>query len=262
MNDTYAALFIVAAVTLFAAIWTGAWRWRGAFWVGMPFVGLLLGLGLASKWVALYAVGAIGLLILVRSALGRVVVVLGLSAATAVLGYMAVSVPSGDTAGGKPRLPRGHDRPDAGRRGGHGAPPRSRGPSRRSRSRGKARPASARSSRWPRSRSTVGTTALALAWGLLRPGGASPRARSGSRAVSGSGRWRRRPPRTEPASLVRSARARPGGWLRPGCAGGCRSGGRRVAARNPPIPASGAAAKTRKYRAPYLPWVKLLRQQA
>ena len=100
MNDTYAALFIVAAVTVFAAIWTGAWKWRGAFWVGMPFVGVLLGLGLASKWVALYAVGAIGLLILVRSALGRVIVVLGLAGVTAVLGYMAVSVPAGDTAGG------------------------------------------------------------------------------------------------------------------------------------------------------------------
>ncbi len=100
MNDTYAAFFIVAAVTLFAAIWTGAWRWRGAFWVGMPIVGLLLGLGLASKWVALYALAAIVLLILVRSALGRVVVLLGLAAGTAVLGYMAVSVPAGDTAGG------------------------------------------------------------------------------------------------------------------------------------------------------------------
>jgi hypothetical protein len=100
MNDTYAALFIVAAVTLFAAIWTGAWKWRGAFWVGMPLVGVLLGLGLASKWVALYAIGAIGLLILVRSALGRVIVVLGLAGATAVLGYMAVSVPAGDTASG------------------------------------------------------------------------------------------------------------------------------------------------------------------
>jgi 4-amino-4-deoxy-L-arabinose transferase-like glycosyltransferase len=100
MNDSYAALFIVAAVTLFAAIWTGAWRWRGAFWVGMPVVGVLLGLGLASKWVALYAIGAIALLILVRSALGRVVVVLGLGGATAVLGYMAVSVPAGATAGG------------------------------------------------------------------------------------------------------------------------------------------------------------------
>jgi len=100
MNDTYAALFIVAAVTLLAAIWTGAWRWRGAFWVGMPLVGVFLGLGLASKWVALYAIGAIALLILIRSALGRVVVVLGLAAATAVLGYMAVSVPAGATAGG------------------------------------------------------------------------------------------------------------------------------------------------------------------
>jgi len=100
MNDTYAAFFIVAAVTLFAAIWTGAWRWRGAFWVGMPIVGLLLGLGLASKWVALYALAAIGLLILVRSALGRVLVVLALGAGTAVLGYMAVSVPAGATSGG------------------------------------------------------------------------------------------------------------------------------------------------------------------
>jgi 4-amino-4-deoxy-L-arabinose transferase-like glycosyltransferase len=100
MNDSYAALFMVAAVTLFAAIWTGAWRWRGAFWVGMPVVGVLLGLGLASKWVALYAIGAIGLLILVRSALGRVVVVLGLVAVTAVLGYIAASVPAGATAGG------------------------------------------------------------------------------------------------------------------------------------------------------------------
>jgi hypothetical protein len=100
MNDTYAGLFIVAAVTLFAAIWTGAWRWRGAFWVGMPIVGVLLGLGIASKWVGLYALAAIALLILVRSALGRVVVVLGLAAATTVLGYMAVSVPSGDTASG------------------------------------------------------------------------------------------------------------------------------------------------------------------
>ncbi len=100
MNDTYVAFFIVAAVTLFAAIWTGAWRWRGAFWVGMPVVGLLLGLAMGSKWVGLYALAAVALLLLVRSALGRVVVVLGLAGATAVLGYMAVSVPAGATSGG------------------------------------------------------------------------------------------------------------------------------------------------------------------
>jgi dolichyl-phosphate-mannose--protein O-mannosyl transferase len=68
MNDAYVGVFIVAAYTLFAAIWTGSWRWRGAFWVAMPVIGLLLGLALASKWVGLYAIGGIGLLIIVRSA--------------------------------------------------------------------------------------------------------------------------------------------------------------------------------------------------
>ena len=41
----------------------------------MPLIGAFLGLGLASKWVALYALGGIGLLILVRSALGRLVAI-------------------------------------------------------------------------------------------------------------------------------------------------------------------------------------------
>ncbi len=72
MNDVYVGLFIVAAYTLFAALWTGWWRGRGAFWVAMPVIGVLLGLALASKWVAAYAIGALVLLILVRSALGRV----------------------------------------------------------------------------------------------------------------------------------------------------------------------------------------------
>ncbi len=93
MNDVYVGLFIVAAYTVFAAVWTGWWRGRTAFWVAMPVIGLLLGLALASKWVAAYAIGALILLILVRSALGRVLAILGLIGITAVLGYMAISVP-------------------------------------------------------------------------------------------------------------------------------------------------------------------------
>ncbi len=95
MNDAFVGLFIIAAYTLFAAIWTGFWKSRWAFWLAMPVIGLLLGLALASKWVAAYAIGALILLILVRSALGRVLAIGGLIAMTAVLGYMAISVPEG-----------------------------------------------------------------------------------------------------------------------------------------------------------------------
>ena len=95
MNDVYVGLFIVAAYVLFAAIWTGWVRGRLAFWLAMPMIGLLLGLALASKWVAAYAIGALLLLILVRSALGRALTILGLLSLTAVLGYLAISVPEG-----------------------------------------------------------------------------------------------------------------------------------------------------------------------
>ena len=95
MNDVYVGLFIVAAYTVFAAIWTGWWKGRWAFWLAMPAIGVLLGLALASKWVAAYAIGALLLLILVRSALGRVIAVLAMIGITAVLGYMAISVPEG-----------------------------------------------------------------------------------------------------------------------------------------------------------------------
>jgi hypothetical protein len=99
MNDVYVGFFIVAAYMVFAAVWTGWWRGRSAFWVAMPLIGALLGLALASKWVALYAIGGVALLILVRSALGRVVAILGLIALTGVLGYMAMSVPEGQGFG-------------------------------------------------------------------------------------------------------------------------------------------------------------------
>ena len=104
MNDVYVGLFIIAAYTLFAAVWTGWWRSRGAFWVAMPVIGLLLGLALASKWVAAYAIGALALLLLVRSALGRVIAILGLIAITSVLGYIATSVPAGQGFGNIPFL--------------------------------------------------------------------------------------------------------------------------------------------------------------
>src|SRR4029078_1358550 len=87
MNDAYVGLGIVAAYTIFAAIWTGAWRGRAAFWIAMPLIGMFLGMGLASKWVALYALGGIGLLILGRGALGRFVTIVGVSAATSMLEF-------------------------------------------------------------------------------------------------------------------------------------------------------------------------------
>ncbi len=104
MNDAYVGFFIVAAYTIFAALWTGWWRGRGAFWLGMPLIGLLLGLALASKWVAAYAIGALLLLLLVRSALGRVVAILGLIAITGVLGYLAMAVEQGQGVGNLPFL--------------------------------------------------------------------------------------------------------------------------------------------------------------
>ena len=69
---------------------------RAGPWLAMPAIGVLLGLALATKWVAAYAIGALALLILVRSALGRVVAILGLIGITSVLGYIAIAVPEGE----------------------------------------------------------------------------------------------------------------------------------------------------------------------
>jgi predicted membrane-bound dolichyl-phosphate-mannose-protein mannosyltransferase len=99
MNDVYVGLFLVAAYVLFVLLWQQRGRAGPAFWLGMPVLGLLLGLALASKWVAAYAIGALGILILARSALGRVVLVAGMIAATTALGYLAIAVSSGAASG-------------------------------------------------------------------------------------------------------------------------------------------------------------------
>ena len=91
MNDTYVGGFLLLAYLLFALIWLNVWKGRLAFWLGMPLLGVVLGLALASKWVGLYAIASIGILILIRSALGRVIVILGLAAGTGILGWQAIS---------------------------------------------------------------------------------------------------------------------------------------------------------------------------
>jgi hypothetical protein len=98
MIDAVLGMFMVAAYLLFAGLWTGRWRKPWAFWVLLPVIGLLLGLALATKWIAAYAIGAVVLLLLARSALGRLVLIGGMIAITVVLGYMAISV--GEDQGG------------------------------------------------------------------------------------------------------------------------------------------------------------------
>jgi predicted membrane-bound dolichyl-phosphate-mannose-protein mannosyltransferase len=91
MNDTYVAFFIVAAMTVFVPLWLGRWRSRPQIAVGLLAVGVLLGLALASKWVGLYAMGAVGLLVLLRSALGRVIALVAMIGLTSLLGYIAIN---------------------------------------------------------------------------------------------------------------------------------------------------------------------------
>ncbi|HUR15842.1 MAG TPA: phospholipid carrier-dependent glycosyltransferase, partial [Candidatus Limnocylindrales bacterium] len=91
MNDTYVAFFIVAAFTLFVPLWLG--RWRNPIVIALAFVavGVLLGLAFSSKWVGAYAIGGMGLLILLRSALGRIVTLVAMVGLTALLGYIAIT---------------------------------------------------------------------------------------------------------------------------------------------------------------------------
>jgi C-terminal four TMM region of protein-O-mannosyltransferase/Dolichyl-phosphate-mannose-protein mannosyltransferase len=100
MNDIYTGFFILAAYVLFAWLWLEPPRRRWAFWVAMPTIGVLLGLALASKWVGAYAIGALGILVLARSALGRLLLIASLIGLTGVLGWMGLAVPPGSGAEG------------------------------------------------------------------------------------------------------------------------------------------------------------------
>lgn len=103
MNDAYVGLGIVAAYTVFAALWRNPGNSRRhwlAFVLGVPLIGGFLGFALASKWVAAFAIGGLGILSLVRSALGRLILIAGLIAMATALGYVAISVGEDQTTGG------------------------------------------------------------------------------------------------------------------------------------------------------------------
>ncbi|MEO5705125.1 MAG: phospholipid carrier-dependent glycosyltransferase [Candidatus Limnocylindrales bacterium] len=102
MNDSYVGLGIVAAYTIFAALWLhpgDSRRHWVAFAIGVPLIGFFLGFALAAKWVAAYAIGGLGILSLARSALGRLILISGLVILTTVLGYVAITVVPGQGGG-------------------------------------------------------------------------------------------------------------------------------------------------------------------
>jgi hypothetical protein len=89
MNDVYVTTFLLLAALLFAPLYRAPRRpWTAV--ALLVTAGLALGLALASKWVALYAIGGIVLLVFFRSGLGRVLALLGMVLLSAVLGAMAI----------------------------------------------------------------------------------------------------------------------------------------------------------------------------
>jgi len=102
MNDSYVGLGIVAAYVVFAALWLHPGETRRhwlAFALGVPLMGGLLGFALASKWVAAYAIGGLGILVLARGALGRAILLSGLVLLATATGYVAISVAEGQSGG-------------------------------------------------------------------------------------------------------------------------------------------------------------------
>ena len=263
MNDVYVGLFIVAAYTVFAAVWTGWWRGRAAFWVAMPIIGR------AARPRAREQVGrrstpsaALALLILVRSALGRVVAILGLIALTSVLGYLAISVPEGQGFGNLTFLlimvaltllavvvavfhPDRLDRRGDALRG-HGRPRPLGGASSSS---GRSGPAASTSRSSSGSFAVTPAAASRSCWPRLARGRGPS---SGRRAGSGSGRSRRRPGRTtRPATSSRPRRRRTAGCAPAGCSG-CRCSGPRSAS---------SRSRSAVYVVSYIPWAMIENHQ-
>lgn len=93
MNDSLLAFFIVAAFTLLAALFRAPGRGLGRWLplIGLPVVGLLLGLAFSTKWVGAYAIGGAVLLVLARTQPGRWLALGGLVVLTGLLGFQAIA---------------------------------------------------------------------------------------------------------------------------------------------------------------------------
>ena len=87
MNDIFVAVLITAAYLVFWQIWSG--RWARSAWWALPLVGVLVGLAAATKWVGFYAMAGMLVLVLARSALGRLLLVVLVALATVVGGIGA-----------------------------------------------------------------------------------------------------------------------------------------------------------------------------
>jgi 4-amino-4-deoxy-L-arabinose transferase-like glycosyltransferase len=94
MNDSLLAFFIVAAFTLLLALFrvprNGVGGWLAPM-LGLPTVGLLLGLAFSTKWVGAYAMGGAVLLLLARTQAGRWLALGGLVLLTGLLGFQAIA---------------------------------------------------------------------------------------------------------------------------------------------------------------------------
>ena len=92
MNDVFLLAALLASICAFVA-----WLQRRAYGAGrgsllLLITGITLGIALASKWVALYGAGALGLIWLARSAWGRVAALIGLIGIGALLLPSALSI--------------------------------------------------------------------------------------------------------------------------------------------------------------------------